>query len=95
MNKEKYFCTACLNCFEYPAILPNGNKHRDGTNECCPYCKAGKYTIIGVDGYNQSVTGNIAKTLTSINSDYHHVPCVLEINGFIEIEKITFKINDL
>ena len=32
--------------------------------------------VIGVDGYNQCSTGNVAKSMTAISSDYHHVPCV-------------------
>ena len=37
--------------------------------------RAGK-CVIGVDGYNQCSTGNVAKSMTAISSDYHHVPCV-------------------
>ncbi len=33
--------------------------------------------VIGVDGYNQCSTGNVAKSMTAISSDYHHVPCVV------------------
>lgn len=32
---------------------------------------------IGVDLYNQCVTGGVAKTLNSVKSDADHVPCVL------------------
>lgn len=32
---------------------------------------------IGVDFYNQSVTGKVAKTLNAIKSDADHVPCVI------------------
>lgn len=35
-------------------------------------CKA-----IGIDLYNQSVTGKVAKTLNAIKSDADHVPCVI------------------
>lgn len=35
-------------------------------------CKA-----IGVDLYNQSLTGKVAKTLNAIKSDADHVPCVI------------------
>lgn len=41
-----------------------------GTN---PGFKSG--VAIGIDGYNQSVTGDVSKTMTTISSDYHHVPC--------------------
>lgn len=34
---------------------------------------------IGIDLYNQSTTGYVAKTLNSIRSDADHVPCVLII----------------
>lgn len=33
--------------------------------------------VIGIDFYNQEVTGEISKTLNSIRSDSDHVPCVL------------------
>ena len=36
---------------------------------------------IGVDLYNQCVTGKVAKTLNSIKSDADHVPCVLIANS--------------
>lgn len=32
--------------------------------------------VIGVDAYNQAVTGNVAKPLTAAASDSDHVPCV-------------------
>lgn len=32
---------------------------------------------IGVDLYNQSLTGTVSKTMNSIRSDSDHVPCVL------------------
>ncbi len=35
-------------------------------------CKA-----IGIDLYNQSLTGKVAKTLNAIKSDADHVPCVI------------------
>ena len=39
--------------------------------------------IIGFDGYNQQVTGEVARTLNSIKSDSDHVPVVftLKIRG--------------
>lgn len=33
--------------------------------------------VIGVDGYNQSVTGEVAMTVTSKRADPHHVPCAI------------------
>lgn len=35
---------------------------------------------IGVDLYNQSLTGGVSKTLNSIATDSDHVPCVLVLN---------------
>lgn len=32
---------------------------------------------IGVDLYNQCITGEVAKTLNAIKSDADHVPCVI------------------
>lgn len=32
---------------------------------------------IGVDGYNQTLTGNVSMTVTCSASDFHHVPCVI------------------
>lgn len=34
--------------------------------------------VSGVDLYNQTVTGDVAKTLNSISSDADHVPCVVQ-----------------
>ena len=34
--------------------------------------------LSGVDLYNQTVTGDVAKTLNSISSDADHVPCVVQ-----------------
>lgn len=33
---------------------------------------------IGIDCYNQNVTGDVSMTVTSVRSDFHHVPCFLE-----------------
>ena len=38
-----------------------------------------KKIAIGVDLYNQSVTGGVSKTLNSIKSDADHTPVVLII----------------
>lgn len=43
-------------------------------------------TVIGLDLYNQTLTGGVSKTINSIRSDSDHVPCVLiteseETNG--------------
>lgn len=32
---------------------------------------------IGYDGYNQQLTGDVAKAVTSAASDFHHVPCAI------------------
>ena len=43
-----------------------------------PTCNQGGIAIVeGFDVYNQSLTGDKAKTLTSIKSDADHVPCVV------------------
>ena len=34
--------------------------------------------VIGVDGFNQSITGEVAMTVTCAASDCHHVPLVIE-----------------
>lgn len=34
-------------------------------------------TVVGIDLYNQCLTGGVSKTLNSIRSDADHVPCVL------------------
>lgn len=36
--------------------------------------------VIGIDLYNQCMTGGVAKTLNSIGDDADHVPCVLVLN---------------
>lgn len=36
------------------------------------------YLVQGIDAYNQSLTGDVSKTLNSIASDSDHVPCVME-----------------
>lgn len=41
--------------------------------------------VIGVDLYNQSVTGKVAKTLNSIKSDADHVPCVITNAKSLEV----------
>ena len=44
-----------------------------------PACNQGGIAIVeGVDLYNQTTTGNIAKTLNSIKTDSDHVPCIIE-----------------
>ena len=37
--------------------------------------------VIGVDLYNQSITGGVAKTLSNKATDSDHIPCVLIINS--------------
>lgn len=43
-------------------------------------CKA-----IGVDLYNQCLTGKVAKTLNAIKSDADHVPCVITNATSLEV----------
>ena len=37
--------------------------------------------VVGLDLYNQTVTGGVAMTLTAKANDPHHVPCVLVAYG--------------
>ena len=42
---------------------------------------AGVHAVaIGIDLYNQTLTGGVSKTLNAIKSDSDHVPCVLILN---------------
>jgi len=42
-----------------------------------PACNQGGMAVVmGVDGYNQSTTGEISKSLTSKNVDSDHIPLV-------------------
>ena len=36
-----------------------------------------KGNVIGLDCYNQRLTGVVSMTLTAIRADYDHVPCVI------------------
>ena len=36
--------------------------------------------MIGIDLYNQCMTGEVSKTINSIRSDADHVPCVMILN---------------
>ena len=36
--------------------------------------------VVGIDLYNQTTTGGVAKSLNSIATDSDHVPCVLVLN---------------
>ena len=38
-------------------------------------------SIIGVDGYNQSLTGDVSMCVTCAASDCHHVPMVIVRKG--------------
>lgn len=40
------------------------------------------YVAVGYDGYNQALTGDVSKTITSARSDTDHIPCVIEAAGF-------------
>lgn len=33
--------------------------------------------VVGVDGYNSTVTGDVSMTVTCAASDFHHVPCCI------------------
>lgn len=47
-----------------------------------PACNQGGTAIVqGVDAYNQSMTGDVSKTLNSAASDSDHVPCVLAVES--------------
>lgn len=39
-----------------------------------------RYGVIGLDLYNQTLTGGVSMTLTAKSQDPHHVPCVLVLN---------------
>ena len=68
-----------------------GQAERGWEGETAPCLKATHYKFapvvsypdaVGVDAYNQTLTGNKAKTINSAASDADHVPCVLESAGF-------------
>ena len=55
--------------------------------EIAPCLRASHYKMapcvaLGLDAYNQALTGDKAKTLNSAASDADHVPCVVESAGF-------------
>lgn len=35
------------------------------------------FNVVGIDLYNQCLTGGVAKSLTNIATDADHIPCVL------------------
>ena len=37
--------------------------------------------VVGIDLYNQCLTGGVAKTLNAVRDDADHVPCVLIRGG--------------
>jgi len=41
------------------------------------YFRQMKQIVIGVDGYNQSITGDVSMTVTCAASDCHHIPLVI------------------
>lgn len=49
------------------------------------------FQAVGVDMYNQSITGDVAKTLNSIKSDSDHTPCVVVGVDFYNLD-ITGKV---
>lgn len=53
--------------------------------------------VIGIDGYNQSISGDVAMTVTCSASDCHHVPLVVVRkvgNGEVGIEGSSEKEGD-
>ena len=55
-------------------------------NEVCPTILSESHgtphaVAIGLDLYNQTMTGGVAMTLTAKANDPHHVPCVLVAYG--------------
>jgi DNA (cytosine-5)-methyltransferase 1 len=51
------------------------------TDDVCPTLRAETHgnlpCVVGVDFYNQALTGNVAKTLNSAATDADHLPCVV------------------
>ena len=45
---------------------------------------------VGVDMYNQTLTGDVSMTLTAKNSDCHHVPCVIRDAQIASIDRSAF-----
>ena len=48
--------------------------------------------VLGLDLYNQCITGEVAKTLNAIASDSDHIPCVLVIydqNGVVKKNELS------
>ncbi len=67
-------------CFRGDAITSpiNASNPKPG-DPCHTLINDGRnYVVQGVDAYNQSMTGEVSKTLNSIASDSDHVPCVME-----------------
>lgn len=49
-----------------------------GTKSRPPYVMEMKIKeVIGIDGYNQTVTGNVSRTITCAATDCDHVPLVI------------------
>ena len=51
--------------------------HAEFTEPISASAGGSRAVIQGVDGFNQALTGDVSKTITSTASDYHHVPIVL------------------
>ena len=73
-----------------PVLLESNQNHAtvqtDGISTALPASMGmgGGYVpmvteAIGVDAYNQTVTGDVSMSMTAIRSDSNHVPCVLDM----------------
>ena len=69
-------------CYGFPlGFRPENTRLYDeiGTTLCvgtrAGFCNG---VVLGVDAYNQALTGSVAKTLNSIATDSAHLPCVCE-----------------
>lgn len=71
MNIESPKCGTPMNATNLETF------HYTTENECRARKTDSMRKAIGVDLYNQSLTGKVAKTLNAIKSDADHVPCVI------------------
>lgn len=52
-------------------------KGRNSWSKSRPDSDSLERSVIGVDLYNQNITGDVSKTLSAIASDADHVPCII------------------
>lgn len=52
-------------------------KGRNSWSKPRPNADSLERSVIGVDLYNQNITGDVSKTLSAIASDADHVPCII------------------